>query len=270
MPAIHESMVEVEGVDVFLRRSEGTGSPTVFVHGNPSSSDDWLPFLDAIEGPAVAFDLPGWGRSGRPAHTYTMHGLAGFIERLLAELAIGRYKLVVHDWGSVGLLAAAGHPERLERLVIINAVPFIPGFRWHWVARQWRRRGIGEFFNAITTRAGTRVLIRQARGDRGPMPEVVDSIHDHLDRGTKRAILTLYRSADPEELEAAGRGFEAIACPALVVWGGRDPYLPARYGRAFAQLLPRAELLELPRLGHWPWVEEESVVGRILDFLGRA
>ena len=44
--------------------------------------------------------------------------------------------------------------------------------------------------------------------------------------------------------------------PALVAWGMKDPYIPARFGREYAAALPRAELLELPDAGHWPWLDE--------------
>ena len=52
-----------------------------------------------------------------------------------------------------------------------------------------------------------------------------------------------------------------------MAWSTRDRYLPLRFGRAYADVLPGAELLELPGLGHWPWVEDPSLVGRIVGFL---
>ena len=52
---------------------------------------------------------------------------------------IDEYSLVVHDWGVVGLIAALRRPQQVRRLVVINAVPLLPGYRWHWVARcVWR------------------------------------------------------------------------------------------------------------------------------------
>ncbi len=57
----------VDGVSTFFRRVPGEGPPVVFVHGNPTHSEDWQPFLERIPGPALAFDLPGWGRSARPS-----------------------------------------------------------------------------------------------------------------------------------------------------------------------------------------------------------
>ena len=54
----------------------------------------------------------------------------------------------------------------------------------------------------------------------------------HFDQGTQRAILRLYRSSPPERLAAAGAQLGELRMPALVLWGTRDPYIPARFGRA--------------------------------------
>jgi pimeloyl-ACP methyl ester carboxylesterase len=226
--AIGEGTVSVDGVGVFVRRREGAGTPVVFVHGDPTHSQDWLPFLERLDRPAIALDLPGWGRSARPADfDYSMHGLARFYAQFLRTLGVQRHSLVVHDWGSVALIAAQREPQQLERLVVIDAVPLLEGYRWHWVARWfWRVPVVGEGFNALTSRPATKLLLRQATGDRGPMPESqVDLIWRYLDRGTRHAILRLYRSAGPSELAAAGADLE---CPALVVWSDRDAYLPLR------------------------------------------
>lgn len=68
-------------------------------------------------------------------------------------------------------------------------------------------------------------------------------------------------------MEDAGRDLGSLRCPALVVWGLKDRYLPARFGRAYAEALPSAELLELPDSGHWPWRDEPEVIPRIVEFL---
>ena len=100
MGRIEEASIEVDGVGIFHRRVPGDGLPTVFVHGNPTHSEQWVPFLDLTVGPAIALDLPGWGRSERPpGFDYTMQGLARFLDRFLETLQITDYRLTVHDWG---------------------------------------------------------------------------------------------------------------------------------------------------------------------------
>ena len=79
------------------------------------------------------------------------------------------------------------------------------------------------------------------------MPEAwLDSVLEHFDQGTQRAILRLYRSSPPERAGGGGRAARALQMPALVVWGMRDPYIPARFGREYAQALANAELSSCP------------------------
>ena len=85
--------------------------------------------------------------------------------------------------------------------------------------------------------------------------------------GTWPESLALYRSADPDRLAAAGEQLERLQCPALVAWGTRDPYLPVGFARAYAERLPRAELLELDDAGHWPWLDRPDLVDRVDRFL---
>lgn len=267
--AIEEGELRVDGVRVFFRRVAGEGTPVVYCHGNPTHGEDWLPFLER-GGPALAIDMPGWGRSDRPdpgRFDYSMFGLSDFLERCLRELGVERRRLVVHDWGSLALIGAQRRPDLLERLVVINVVPFLPGYRWHWVAQLWRRRPLGEILNATSTRASMTLVMRQARGDRSAMPrEFIDMVWDHWDKGTRAATLALYRHADPDRLVEAGRDLGRLTCPALVLWGDRDPYLPLRFGEAYAAALPGAELEVATGAGHWPWIDNPALVDRIHSF----
>jgi pimeloyl-ACP methyl ester carboxylesterase len=273
MSRISEAVVHVDGVRTFYRRVGGAGAtPVLFVHGNPTHSEDWLPFLERIEGPALALDLPGWGYSERPGidrFDHSMTGLGAFVGRFLDAVDVDRYSLVVHDWGVVGLIAAQAHPERVRRLALINAVPLLPGYRWHWMARWfWRRRWLGELVNATATREGLRLLSAQAIPRRGPMPpELVDLVWRGRRPGTWPELLTLYRSADPDRLAAAGTQLERLHAPALVVWGAEDPFLPASFGRAYAERLPNAELALFDGAGHWPWLDRPEIVDRVLAHL---
>ena len=116
--------------------------------------------------------------------------------------------------------------ERVERLVLMDAVPLLPGYEWHTLARQWRRPLVGEMAMGFTFKFVTRRLLRLPDGSDFPAAEL-DDIWDHFDHGTQRAILRLYRSAPPRALEAAGAQLGRIALPGAGAVGRRRP-LPAR------------------------------------------
>ena len=271
MPELRDHAEEIDGLPVFWRSAPaGTDAVPVYLHGVPSNSDEWSPFLERTGGLAV--DLPGFGRSGKPgSRSYTIGEYDAFLERFLDHVGAARVRLLVHDWGSVGLAFAQRRPERIERLVVINAVPLLPGYRWHRTARIWRTPLLGELAMGATTRPLLRLLSRESNVTPGPLPEAwIDSVLAHFDQGTQRAILRLYRSSPPEVLAAAGRDLGRLEMPALVAWGMRDSYIPARFARAYADALPRAELLELPDAGHWPWLDSPQLLERVAGFLSAA
>jgi pimeloyl-ACP methyl ester carboxylesterase len=245
----------------------GAAAVPLYLHGVPSNSDEWVAFLERSGGLAV--DLPGFGRSGKPGYLkYTIDEYDRFIERFLDEVEVERVQLVVHDWGAVGLAFAQRLPERVERVAIVNAVPFLPGYRWHRTARIWRTPGLGELAMGSTSRRVLRLLSRESNATPGPMPDAwLDGVLAHFDQGTQRAILRLYRSSPSEVLARAGARLGTLEMPALVVWGERDPYIPARFGSEYARALPHAELLELPDAGHWPWLDRPDVIDRVVGFL---
>lgn len=98
-------------------------------------------------------------------------------------------------------------------------------------------------------------------------PDLVDAIWETWDAGMARAILDLYRSADPRELALAGAALHELAGPALVIWGERDPYLPTRFAHAFGARLPDATVELYPDAGHWPWIDRPEIAGRVAAFL---
>jgi pimeloyl-ACP methyl ester carboxylesterase len=275
VPAVSDHNAEIDGLPVFWRsapvpdRRAGHAVP-LYLHGVPNNSDEWVAFLERTGG--LAPDLPGFGRTGKPGSlSYTIAEYDRFIERFLDELQVERVRLLVHDWGAVGLAFAQRLPERVERVAIVNAVALLPGYRWHRTARIWRTPLLGELAMGATSRFTMRLASREANTTPGPMPEEwLASVIDHFDQGTQRAILRLYRSSPSEVLAAAGENLGRLAMPALVAWGMKDPYLPARFGREYAAALPHAELLELPDAGHWPWLDRPELVDRLVDFLSPA
>ena len=308
MPEVCDHNGEIGGLPVFWRSApapagRAASAVTLYLHGVPGSSDDWVAPAEHhgtrpwrkrwwrpkrrddqwLEPPAyaagflersggLAVDLPGFGRTGKPGYLrYTIDEYDHFIEGFLQALEVERVQLVMHDWGAVGLAFAQRLPERVERLVIINAVPFLPGYEWHRIARIWRRLGLGELAMGTTTRFTLELASRETNATPGPMPGAwLDSVLDHFDEGTQRAILRLYRSSPSEVLACSGARLGALEVPALVVWGLRDPYIPARFARGYADALPHAELVELADAGHMPWLDRPDVLERVVDFLSVA
>jgi pimeloyl-ACP methyl ester carboxylesterase len=279
VPDVSDHNAELDGLPVFWRsapRPDGSeDSPLpLYLHGVPTNSDEWVGFLERSGG--IAPDLPGFGRSGKPGNLkYTIEEYSRFLERFLDLVEVDRISLVMHDWGSVGLAFAQRHPERIARLVVINAIPFLPGYRWHRTARLWRAPLLGELAMGATVRPIMRFSTREARPSRKPMPNAwLDTVFDHFDQGTQRAILRLYRSSPSDVLATAGAQLGELSMPSLVVWGMADPYIPARFGRAYAEAIGGGahpvELIELPDAGHWPWFDRPDVIDRVAGFLTAA
>jgi pimeloyl-ACP methyl ester carboxylesterase len=249
----------VAGMQVHWREATAEGhTPVLYLHGVPTASWLWRPFLERSGG--VAPDLPGFGRSAKPAgFDYSIAGYDRFLEAFTEAVGLQRMSLVVHDWGAVGLAFAQRHPERIDRLVVFNSVPLLPGYRWHRVARAWRTPMLGELAMGFTTRWAFR---------RGLPREVADSAWEHFDHGTQRAILKLYRASPPHVLAAAGERLADIRAPALIVWSTDDPYLPAEFAQRHADALGGGATVELVEGGHWLWHERPELVERAGAFLG--
>lgn len=267
--ATRELRAEIAGIPLFWRQAEGGGSePVVYLHGVPSSSDDFSDLLERTGG--IAIDLPGFGRSGKPPDfNYSLAGYADTVTDLLDYLEIERFALCVHDWGAAGLLLAQRNPQRLARLVVVNALPLFSDYRWHRLARIWRTPVLGELAMGITTPAVARRVSRGAGAGRQPVPDaVLSQAWQHFDHGTQRAILKLYRSASPSDLGAAGVNLHTITCPSLIVWGREDPYIPESFARSYAEALGGSVELELAdQASHWPWIDQPRLVDRIAAFV---
>jgi pimeloyl-ACP methyl ester carboxylesterase len=252
---IAERTVQVAGLDVHVRQAGD--APILYLHGVPTHSCDWIPFLERFGG--IAPDLPGFGRSAKPGDfDHSIAGYDAFIEALVAELGLERLTLVMHDWGAVGLAFAQRFPERIERLAMFPVVPFVPGYRWHRVARGWRTPVLGELLMGFTTRWALRRDIPR---------ELADAAWETFDHGTQRAILKLYRSSPPDVLARAGERLGEVRAPALILWAEDDPYLPAEFGRRIADALGGDVALELVEGGHWTWHRRPELVDRVGDFV---
>ena len=252
---IVERHTEVAGLETYWRQAGE--APILYVHGVPTASWDWEPYLARTGG--VAPDLPGFGNSGKPGDfDYSIPGYDRFLEAFCNHAGLDRFSLVVNDWGGVALALAQRFPERIERLVLFATVPLLPGYRWHRVARAWRTPLVGELLMGFTTRWGMRRSLPR---------EVADRAWTHFDQGTQRAILRLYRSAPPETLARHGERLGDLRCPALLLWPSDDPYIPPEFGPRYARALGGEVELESTVGGHWNWIAQPGLVDRVAGFL---
>jgi pimeloyl-ACP methyl ester carboxylesterase len=265
---VDEHTTEVAGASVFYRRAPAEGTEPLYLHSVPTSSDDWQEVLARSGG--IAPDLPGFGRSGKPGNLpFTLDSYVEFVEQFLDELEVERVTLVGHGWGgAIGLLFAQRHPERVERIALIDALPLLEGFIWPSWARWLRRPGIGELLMGSVNR---RLLARALRGA-SVTPDAwtdarIDAVWDQFDQGTQRAILRLFRSVDADSLRAAGAGLASLEQTTWIVWGEQDPWLDHAFAAAYARRLPHATVELVPEAGHWPLLDHPELRARLMLFL---
>jgi haloalkane dehalogenase len=130
-----------------FHRETGTGTPMVFLHGNPTSSYLWRHILPAVGDPGrrLAPDLIGMGDSGKPAIDYTFDDHARYLDAWFDALGLDDVVLVGHDWG--GALAfdwAARHPGRVRGIAFTETI--VKAMSWQEFPEAGR-----ELFRTIKT-----------------------------------------------------------------------------------------------------------------------
>jgi pimeloyl-ACP methyl ester carboxylesterase len=266
MDGVERHTQEIGGLPVSWRAAPFQGTPALYLHGVPNSSRIWEPFLARTGG--LALDLPGFGGSVKAGtFPYSIAAIDGFVERFADWHALDRVALVMHDWGAAALAFAQRAPTRIERIVLINALPLFDGYQWPRIARVWRTPVLGELAMGSLSVRMLRRALRAANAT--PLPErELRQMCEELDFATQRAVLKLYRSVGAGSLAAAGAKLGELHAPALIVWGERDPYIPLRAAAQYAQALGgTCETMLLEDAGHWPWIDRPDVVDAVAGFL---
>jgi len=264
-----DHQVELEGARIRYLAS-GQGPPVLLLHGNPNRAEVWADLIARLEHSwrCLATDLPGFGQSGVPrGFDGSLEGMARFVDGFLEAARIDQpVRLVVHDFGGFfGLAFAVHHPDKVAALGILNTA-FFSDRRWHFFARILRTPLLGELAMALMNRRGFKKEMR--RSAPGLDDAEIDAVYAGITPAAKRMALTIYRAMDADVFcgwEDELRRLTARV-PAIVVWGDRDPYLPA----VFAGRLGAHEVHHLPECGHWPHLEAPGeVAARLLAFFAR-
>jgi pimeloyl-ACP methyl ester carboxylesterase len=136
--------VRVDDLDIFYREAGPKDGPTILLlHGLPSSSRMYQRLLEsdlASKYHLIATDYPGFGHSSWPDHKsfdYTFDHLAKVMQDFTEQLHLDRYILFMQDYGGpVGFRMALAHPERVEALIVQDAVAHNEGLGDNWKTRR--------------------------------------------------------------------------------------------------------------------------------------
>jgi pimeloyl-ACP methyl ester carboxylesterase len=275
-PEVREMSVLIDGVRSPLLEigPADDHEAVVFVHGNPGSVRDWDHLARRVGefGRCMAMDMPGFGAADKPTQfDYSVAGYARYLGRLLVERGVQRAHLVMHDFGGPwGLAWAAANPRSIASVTCINTGVLLE-YRWHYLARIWQTPVVGEVFMATTTKAAMRLLLRRGN-PRGMPPEYFDHVYQTFDKGTRRAVLRLYRNSrhTNDAMQQLADALRPLDLPALIVWGAHDPYIGVEFAERQRQVFPRAEVRILPDSGHRPFADDpEAVAQVVMPFLRR-
>jgi pimeloyl-ACP methyl ester carboxylesterase len=144
---------QIDGLSIFYREAGPKEAPTLLLlHGFPSSSRMFAPLLARLADRyhLVAPDYPGFGHSDwpDPKHfAYTFDHCAQIMTHFTQALGLSRYTLYMQDYGGpVGFRLALAHPERVEALIVQDAVAHNEGLGKNWATRRafWADRPAHE------------------------------------------------------------------------------------------------------------------------------
>jgi pimeloyl-ACP methyl ester carboxylesterase len=145
--------VKVDGLNVFYREAGPKDAPTILLlHGLPSSSRMFQPLLTRLSDNyhLVAPDYPGFGHSDWPdpkQFDYTFDHIASVMNGFTQALGLSHYTLYMQDYGGpVGFRMALTHPERVQALIVQDAVSHNEGLGANWTTRRafWADRAAHE------------------------------------------------------------------------------------------------------------------------------
>jgi haloalkane dehalogenase len=267
--------VNLNGSRLWVGEQPGQGTAIVLLHGFPDNHhlyDRVLPYLGGRR--VVTFDFLGWGDSDKPTdHAYTADAQTQEIDRVIAALHLDRVILVAHDASGVPAIDwALAHPDRVERLVLLNTyysptrslrppeaiwLFSTPGVRrvsrWfsrrfgNWLFKRMYFWQVGRFFRDKPVRdAFLPVLYEQFSRRPSAQPAFFGLNEDLRPTLCRRAT----RAAELRRFDR----------PVRIVFGGADPYLNAKVARELADLFSNAELHVLSSARHFVQMDEPEKV----------
>jgi haloalkane dehalogenase len=261
---------EVDGLRL-AHIDEGEGAPVIFMHGEPTWSFLWRKVIPPIRDAGfrcVAPDLAGFGDSDKPIdigwYSYDRH--TAIAAGLLEDLDLRGATIVVHDWGGpIGLRLAVEHPERIERVVILDTGLFTGHQRMTdaWTAF--------HDFVERTEDLPVGFLVRGAC-QQDPGDEVIAAYEAPYPNpaskaGARAFPLLIPRSPDAPGAAAGQRVQQAMRedrRPALILWADSDPILPFKLGERFAAAIDGPAVRPIENASHFLQEDQGPLVGGLI------
>ncbi len=264
-------LLEIDGQRVSVEQA-GQGPPLVLLHGFGESTISYSAVLPELAQrfAVVAIDLNGFGYTERPRDraSYTLAGQERLVLAVLDRLNLDRVRLAGHSYGGgLALFLAARHPQRIERLLLIdNTLPLYASqrrsllFRWRWVAR------MAAHTFALTDRVIEKGLKAAYFDDAKVTPMLVREYADRLRiEGASDAFFGL---VGPSPEPPYRIDLTKVEIPTLVVWGAEDRLIEAKAAEKSSSELPNSSFVVLPACGHTPMEEcPEAFLAAALPFL---
>jgi pimeloyl-ACP methyl ester carboxylesterase len=266
-----ESIDLPDGNVCFLRK--GSGAPVILLHGAPVSLLTWRHNVEPLAAglDVIAPDLKGFGRSSKQQGSYSLDAHVRFLLQLMDKLGLPQASFVGSSYGcAIALTLASMHPERVDRLVLINSVGY-PGGR-HSLERLLRIRVLRKVLEP-TLRSplfGRRIFasgLRRSYADRNlATAELIDSYFQLLrSESGERTFLSTLEEFDEARLAAI---IPSIPHQTLIIWGAKDHILPVSNARRFEKEMQCSHLEVLSECGHFPHEENpDRTNSLILQFL---
>ena len=279
---MRSEFVDANGIR-FHCLTDGTGPLVLLLHGFPQFSYEYrhlVPALARAGYRAVAPDMRGFGRTSRPSRIedYALQTLGDDVAALVDALGEPRAHIVGHEWGgTVAAEAALSHPDKVDRLILVNGAPAITlGRAIHHSRRQRLRSSYILFYRIprlpewwLTAWHGR--AMRLLLADDAFSARDLAAYRDAICRPRAAwAGLAYFRSiahtikADSDRL----RG-KRISAPTLVLWGERDRILRRDLVRWLDRQFtnPPRKIL-FPDAGHWVIEARPDEVAReVIEFI---
>ena len=253
--------VSVDGAEVaYAQQGRVALPPLVMLHGWAASHKFWKYSFSAFSPRwrVIAPDLVGFGLSEKPDRDYTLKGLTEWFGRFLDAMKLDRVTLVAHSMGgTIALLYAIQHPERIERLVVSN--PITVGSTAFTAATRFSMAPGIRALLFLLARIGP--VRRWVERDFTLIGRLDDELAMDVTKGTYQSMFDSLLSSAKADLRGPMSG---LAVPTLAIGTEKDLLVaPDQYA-----LVPAQKKVCMPDTGHIPMIERPEDFNRILnDFL---